>query len=386
MDGEVVDLVGNMPLVRAFSAHKREYARFDGTIGTEMTARRRSLLYLEKLRVIHAAITVLAVCGLLYWAIGMWEVGSATSGQVVLVCTLGITILAATRDLAVALVDATQHTARLSEALTTLLQPHTLRDHPEARPLERKGASIAYEHVAFAYPDGRQVFADFNLRITAGQRVGLVGRSGGGKSPLFTLLQRYYDLPGGTIRVDDQDITRVTQESLREAITVVPQDISLFHRSLRENIRYGRPDATDEQVWAAAQAARCTDFIEDLPQGFDTIVGDRGVKLSGGQRQRIAIARAILKDAPILLLDEATSALDSESEEAIREALGNLMQGRTVIAIAHRLSTLKDFDRIVVLADGGVLQDGSPENLTHLDGFYRDLIRREAVSFTREAA
>ncbi len=216
------------------------------------------------------------------------------------------------------------------------------------------------------------MFRDFSLEIPAGQRVGLVGRSGGGKSTLFTLLQRYYDPQSGQILIDGQDIGRVTQESLRDAITVVPQDISLFHRSLRENIRYGRPDATDEEVWAAADAARCTDFINDLPGGFDTIVGDRGVKLSGGQRQRIAVARAILKDSPILLLDEATSALDTESEEAIREALGNLMKGRTVIAIAHRLSTLKDFDRIVVLDGGAVLQDGSPERLTHLDGFYRD--------------
>ncbi len=166
----------------------------------------------------------------------------------------------------------------------------------------------------------------------------------------------------------------------------MPQDISLFHRSLRENIRYGRPEATDEEVWAAAEAARCTDFINDLPGGFDTIVGDRGVKLSGGQRQRIAVARAILKNSPILLLDEATSALDTESEEAIREALGNLMKGRTTIAIAHRLSTLKDFDRIVVLDGGQVIQDGSPDRLVHLDGFYRDLIQRETIKLSREAA
>ncbi|ACA20874.1 ABC transporter related [Methylobacterium sp. 4-46] len=386
VDGEMVDLVSNMPLVRAFSAFKREFVRFDGTIGTEMRARRRSLLYLEKLRIMHAVITVVAVLGLLYWAVRMWEVGSATAGQVVLVCTLGITILAATRDLAVALVDVTQHTARLSEALTTLLQPHDLRDHPEAKPLVGEGARLDFEHVGFSYPDGREVFSDFNLTIEPGQKVGLVGRSGGGKSTLFTLLQRFYDPQSGRILIDGQNIGRVTQESLREAITVVPQDISLFHRSLRENIRYGRPDATDEEVWAAAEAARCTDFISDLPQGFDTIVGDRGVKLSGGQRQRIAVARAILKDSPILLLDEATSALDTESEEAIREALHNLMQGRTVIAIAHRLSTLKDFDRIVVLDGGQVIQDGSPERLIHLDGFYRDLIQRETLKLSREAA
>ena len=386
VDGEMVDLVSNMPLVRAFSAYKREFARFDQTIGTEMKARRRSLLYLERLRIMHALITVAAVLGLLYWAIQMWQAGSATAGQVVLVCTLGITILAATRDLAVALVDVTQHTARLSEALRTLLQPHDLRDHPEAKPLVGEGARITFDKVAFNYPDGREVFSAFDLDIQPGQRVGLVGRSGGGTSTLFTLLQRFYDPQNGRILIDGQDIGRVTQESLREAITVVPQDISLFHRSLRENIRYGRPEATDEEVWAAAEAARCTDFINDLPGGFDTIVGDRGVKLSGGQRQRIAVARAILKNSPILLLDEATSALDTESEEAIREALGNLMKGRTTIAIAHRLSTLKDFDRIVVLDGGQVIQDGSPDRLVHLDGFYRDLIQRETIKLSREAA
>ena len=387
VDGEMVDLVGNMPLVRAFSAFNREFVRFDGTIGTEMRARRSSLLYLEKLRITHAILTVLSILGLLYWSIKMWEAGQATTGQVVLVCTLGIRILAATRDLAVALVDATQHTARLSEALHTLLQPHELVDHPEAETLVgQTGAEMHFDHVAFSYPDGRTVFSDFDLLIPPGQTVGLVGKSGGGKSTLFSLIQRFYEVQGGRILINGQDINRVTQESLREAITVVPQDVSMFHRSLRENIRYGRPDATDEEVWKAAEAAHCTDFIQALPEGFDTIVGDRGVKLSGGQRQRIAIARAILKDSPILLLDEATSALDAESEEAIRAALANLMKGRTVIAIAHRLSTLKDFDRIVVLEGGKIVEDGSPEKLTHLDGFYRELMKKESMSMALAAA
>ena len=381
VDGEMVDLVGNMNLVRAFSAFAREYKRFEGTIGTEMSSRRSSLIYLEKLRITHALLTVVTILGLLYASIKMWEAGQATTGQVVLVCTLGIRILAATRDLAVALVDATQHTARLSEALHTLLQPHDLVDHPEAVPLKGEtGAEMNFDHVAFKYPDGRTVFSDFNLTIPPGQSVGLVGRSGGGKSTLFSLIQRFYEVQGGKILINGNDITLVTQESLREAITVVPQDVSMFHRTLLENIRYGRPEATDEQVRAAAKAAHCIDFIEDLPEGFDTMVGDRGVKLSGGQRQRIAIARDILKDSPILLLDEATSALDSESEEAIRAALTNLMKGRTVIAIAHRLSTLKDFDRIVVLEDGRIGQDGSPEMLSHRDGFYRELLKKESMS------
>src|SRR5205085_9106284 len=192
--------------------------------------------------------------------------------------------------------------------------------------------------------------------------------SGGGKSTLFALMQRFYDVQYGRILIDGQDIARVTQESLRAAIAVVPQDVSLFHRSIMENIRYGRPDASNAEVFAAAGAARCDDFISLLPQGMATIVGDRGTKLSGGQRQRIAIARAFLKDAPLLLLDEATSALDSESEDAIRDALARLMRGRTVIAIAHRLSTVRNFDRIVVLQEGRVVEDGRPDELMRRGG------------------
>src|SRR6202007_520082 len=201
---------------------------------------------------------------------------------------------------------------------------------------------VKVEHVTFRYGDGEQIFEDFSLSFRPGERVGLVGHSGGGKSTLFALLQRFYDVQSGRILIDGQDITRVTQESLREAIGVVPQDISMFHRSVMENIRYGRPEAADDEVLEAAFAARC-DFIEELPTGMRTIVGERGVKLSGGQRQRIAIARAFLKDAPLLLLDEATSALDTESEEAIREALAKLMRGRTVITVSHRLSTVRNF-------------------------------------------
>jgi ATP-binding cassette subfamily B protein len=191
------------------------------------------------------------------------------------------------------------------------------------------------------------------------------------------LLQRFYDVQSGRILINGEDIRRVTQDSLRDAIALVPQDVSMFHRSILENVRYGRPDASNEEVMEAMFAARCASFIEALPHGVHTIMGERGVKLSPGQRQRIAIARAFLKDAPILLLDEATSALDSESEEAIREALDRLMSGRTVIAIAHRLSTLRSFDRIVVLQGGRVVEDGSPGGLVRSEGIYRDLVRRE---------
>ena len=385
VDGEMVDVINNMPLVRAFCGLSIEHDRFDATVNRELTARGRSLRYLEKLRITHAAITVAMTIALLAWVVVLWQGGSATTGDVVLVCTLGLSILSATRDLAVALVDVTQHFARLTEAVATLLLPHELRDHPEAEPLIKSGAAITFNNISFRYPGGLQVFDKFNLRLQPGQRVGLVGHSGGGKSTLFVLLQRFYDVQFGSVTIDGQDIARVTQQSLRQAISVVPQDISLFHRSIMENIRYGRPNATDDEVLRAAIAARC-DFVETLPEGLATMVGDRGVKLSGGQRQRIAIARAFLKDAPILLLDEATAALDSESEEAIREALGRLMRGRTVIAIAHRLATLRNFDRVVVLQSGRIVEDGPPDRLMQGGGPYRELITREMRRLATRAA
>jgi ATP-binding cassette subfamily B protein len=382
----MVDVVGNMPLVWSFCGIGREHRRLDATIDREMAARRRSLLYLEKLRLFHAAVTVFLIIALLAWAIALWQKGAATAGDVVLVCTLGLSILHATRDLAVALVDVTQHLARLSEALATLLVPHRLRDHPQATSLVRSGTTVAFENIDFAYPDGRRVFTNFSLRIEPGQRVGLVGQSGCGKSTLFVLLQRFYDVQGGRILLGGQDIARVTQESLRAAIAFVPQDISLFHRSIMENIRYGRPDASDADVHAAIVAANCDAFIKNLPEGAATIVGDRGVKLSPGQRQRIGIARAFLKDAPILLLDEATSALDSESEEAVREALDRLMGGRTVIAIAHRLSSLRNFDRIVVLQAGQVCEDGPPQVLVQSKGVYCNLVQQEVARLAKQVA
>jgi ATP-binding cassette subfamily B protein len=385
VDGEMVDVIGNLPMVRAFCGIRREHSRFDQAVDREMSSRRRSLFYLEKLRLTHALITITLTICLLAWAIVLWQRGAATAGEVVLVCTLGMSVLHATRDLAVALVDVTQHFARLSEALLTLLLPHELRDHPEAVPLQRRGARVMFQDVTFAYREGHPVFENFSLDLEPDQRVGLVGPSGGGKSTLFTLLQRFYDVQEGRILIDGQDISMVTQDSLRAAISVVPQDTSLFHRSVMENIRYGRPDATDEEVLQAAVAARC-EFIEALPEGFATKVGDRGLRLSGGQRQRIAIARGFLKKAPILLLDEATSALDSESEEAIREALDRLMRGRTVLAIAHRLSTLRSFDRIVVLQAGRIVQDGPPDALIRREGIYRELVMREMSRLGKQAA
>jgi ATP-binding cassette, subfamily B, bacterial len=385
VEGELVDVIVNLPLVRTFAGIGREHVRFDETVGREMTARRASLLYLEKLRLLHAGVTIVLTVALLAWAIVLWQRGAASGGDVILVCTLGFTILHSTRDLAVALVEVTQHMARLSEAISTLLQPHTLKDHPEAEPLAGSRYGVAFENVSFAYPGGGPVLKHFSLRFGAGQRTGLVGPSGAGKSTLLGLIQRSHNVDQGRILIDGQDVSRTTQESIRQAISFVSQDIAMLHRSVLENIRYGKPDASDAEVAKAVEAARCRDFIEAMPQGFATIVGDHGARLSGGQRQRIAIARALLKDSPILLLDEATSSLDSESEEEIRKALDRLMEGRTVIAIAHRLSTLRSFDRIVVLHQGRVAQDGSPDELLRRDGPYRRLVEHEMARLAQAA-
>jgi ATP-binding cassette subfamily B protein len=384
VDGELVDIISNMAVVRAFGATFREHRRINATVGAEMTARRHSLLYLEKLRLVHAVLTAVVTAGLLAWGVIMWQQGRATPGDMVLICSLGFTILHGTRDLAVALVDLTQQVARLDEALSSLLVEHDMPDIKDAPALRPGPGRVVFEAVRFAYPGRPPILRGLNLVIEPGQRVGLVGASGAGKSTVLALLQRFYDIQGGHVLVDGQDIARITQESLRHMIAVVPQDISLFHRSVMENIRYARPEASEAEVLAAASVARCRDFIEALPEKFDTAVGNRGVMLSGGQRQRLAIARALLKDAPILLLDEATSALDSESEHAIQTALDRLMEGRTVIAIAHRLSTLRNFDRIVVMDAGRVVEDGPPDVLANRPGPYRELLLQQQTPMDEE--
>ncbi|WP_338663554.1 ABC transporter ATP-binding protein [Pararoseomonas sp. SCSIO 73927] len=381
VDGELVDVVQNIGLVRAFGATIRERQRFGTTVGQEVASRKRSLRYLEKLRLAHAVATVALTVGLLCWALLLWQAGRATTGDVVMACGLGFVILHGTRDLAVALVELTQHVARLSEAVKALLVPHALADREDAAPIRPRGGAVAFQDVSFAYPGTGHVLRHFDLSIAAGERVGLVGRSGSGKSTALALLQRLGAPGSGRILIDGQDIAGATQASLAAALAVVPQDVSLFQRSVLENIRYGRPDATDAEVMRAAEAAHCREFIEALPQGFRTEVGQRGARLSGGQRQRLAIARALLKDAPILLLDEATSALDTESEEAVQAALERLMRGRTVIAVAHRLSTLRGFDRIVVVGEGQVREQGSPAELAARPGPWRALLEvPEAVA------
>jgi ATP-binding cassette subfamily B protein len=377
VDGELVDVIGNMNLVRASCALPFEHRRLDATLRSEVSARTRSLLFLEKLRLLHSIATALFSAGLLGWTLWLWTQDRATTGDVVLIGSLGFAILHGTRDLAVALVDLTQHLARLGEATRTLLVPHEIVERGNTQPLQIEQATVDFDKVSFSYSGRRPVLKELDLHIRAGERVGLVGPSGAGKSTLLALLQRFYEPQSGRVRISGQDISRVTLDSLQAAISIVPQDASLFHRSLLDNIRYGVPDATEADVRRACEDAHCMDFLAALPGGLNTIAGDRGTKLSGGQRQRIAIARAILKDSPILLLDEATSALDTASELAIQSALERLMQNRTVIAIAHRLSTLETFDRIVVINRGHVAQDGSPAALAVVPGIYQDTLARQ---------
>jgi ATP-binding cassette subfamily B protein len=378
--GDLTDVVSNIGLVRAFGAARRERDRLSEKIRREMSAQRESLRSLERLRLFHAASVFTVTAGVLTWAVMLWRAGSITIGDVVLTTTLGFTVLHASRDFATALVDVVQHFAKLGEAVQVLALPHEMADAPDAKPLINLGGSVEFTNVAFTYPNGEKVLQGFNLSIAPGQKVGLVGRSGAGKSTILALLQRLYDPDSGHVLIDGQDIAKVTQDSLRHSIAVVQQEISLFHRSVLENLRYGKPEATDEEVYRAAEAAHCSEFINRLPEGFETMVGERGVKLSGGQRQRLAIARAFLRDAPIILLDEATSALDTESEQSIQEALMRLVKGRTVIAIAHRLSTLDSFDRIVVLDRGCIVEDGASIDLLERNGTYSRMYSRQLAA------
>ncbi|MCI2086029.1 MAG: ABC transporter ATP-binding protein/permease [Olsenella sp.] len=271
-----------------------------------------------------------------------------------------------------------------AEMTRVLDEPTLVADDEDAKPLEVTEGRIDFENLRFRYPDAPKddyVFEDLNLHIPAGQRVGLVGRSGSGKTTLTKLLLRLDDVQEGRVLVDGQDVSHCTQQSLRRQVAYVPQEALLFHRSIRENIAYGKPDATEEEIRRAAEEANALEFIERLPDGFDTMVGERGVKLSGGQRQRVAIARAILVDAPILVLDEATSALDSESEALVQGALENLMRGRTSIVVAHRLSTVASLDRIVVLANGEVVEDGTHHELVERGGEYASLWNRQTGGF-----
>ena len=366
--GDIADVISNNALMRTFNGRRRESLRLRLRLQSEMKAHQRSWLYLEVMRLMHDILLWVTTAGILIVALRDWRLGSITTGDVVIVITLSFRILNASREFALSSLGLGQKLGAIEQAVAVLTPPPDLTDKDGAYPLELHAGEIAMRDVSFSH-DGREpVFRDFFLHIPAGQRLGIVGPSGAGKSTLLRLLQRHDDPEAGEILIDGQPIGEVTQYSLTEALAVVSQDTAMFHRSVIDNIRYGRPEASRAEVMMAAKAAQCDEFIRALPDQYETLVGERGASLSGGQRQRIAIARAILKDAPIILLDEATSALDGQSEIAVQKALVTLTEGRTVIAVAHRLSTVMSFDRIIVLEDGMIVEDGAPAELRRGDG------------------
>ncbi len=324
----------------------------------------------------------------LVMAVGYWLKGTLTLGDFVLLRSYLYQLTDNVRQVGQDIRRIYEAMADANEMTEILLTPHEIVDGAPAALLTVSRGAVEFRDVHFAYvPSGNAVLPDFNLTIAAGERVGIVGPSGGGKSTILKLLVRLYDIQRGSILIDGQDIANVSQSSLHENIAFVPQDPILFHRSLMENIRYSRPGASDRDVLRAAQQAHCHEFISGFPEGYETLVGERGVKLSGGERQRVAIARAILMDAPILILDEATSSLDSESERYIQDSLASLVMGRTVIAVAHRLSTIRKMDRIIVVKDGRIVEEGSHDLLVEIEnGLYQELWSLQSTDLLRATA
>lgn len=382
LSGKIVDCLANNTNIRLFARNRFEHYYLSLFQRNELEKHWRSLWYIEKMKVALGIASFLGAGIALNWyMLYSWQQGHLSAGEVVFIfnTTWNITMMAWLAGLELPLLFKEIGICR--QALTIIQDPHDIIDTQEAKPLKVSRGEIVFDHVTFRYLKHQKLFEHKTITIKAGQKVGLVGFSGSGKSTFVHLILRYYDVQGGRILIDDQDIAKVTQESLREQISMIPQDPTLFHRSLMENIRYGRLDATDEEVIEASKKAHCHEFIMKMPEKYHSPAGERGVKISGGQRQRIAIARAILKNAPIIILDEATSALDSVTEREIQEGLEHLMQGHTTLVIAHRLSTLSGMDRILVFKEGKVIEDGSHEELIRAQGHYAHMWDMQAGGF-----
>lgn len=385
INGALADTITNNQAVKTFGNERYEKSTIDELGGEYQKIYRKDFRWMSaegSARLLVSVITqILAVLILVHLvSAGSVEIGIAVFTVVYLQRVA--TQLFSLGDMINGYDKILLHAAPMTEIL---IKDPAISDKKRAKKLEVKKGSINFKNVSYHYPDTELLALDsVDISIKAGQKVGLVGKSGAGKTTITRILLRLDDISSGAIEIDGQDISKVTQESLRRNIAYVPQEPLLFHRSLRENISYGRLEATDEEILSAAKRAHAMEFIEDLPEGLDTIVGERGVKLSGGQRQRIAIARAILKDAPILILDEATSALDSESERLIQNALSSLMKGRTSIVIAHRLSTIAKLDRIIVLEKGKIIEDGSHSKLISQKGIYAKLWTHQSDGFIDE--
>jgi ATP-binding cassette, subfamily B, multidrug efflux pump len=386
LTGRIVDSYTNILTVKLFARAREEdqYVRdaVDHHVDLFTASQRLLTVFGATLDMLNA----LLIAGSGALALLLWRFGKIEVGAIAMVLPLTLQLTNMSRQIAMRITEIFEDVGIVQEGMLSIAQPLQLPDPAHAKPLTVRTGRIEFKNVDFGYGRETGVLKNFDLTIEAGEKVGLVGRSGAGKSTVVNLLLRFFDLESGAILIDGEDISNLTQESLRTQISVVTQDTSLLHRSIRANIRYGRPEASEAEIERAAQLAHAHEFIPELVdwhgrRGYDAHVGERGIKLSGGQRQRIAIARVILKDAPILVFDEATSALDSEVESAIQSSLGTLMQGKTAIAIAHRLSTIAQMDRLVVLDHGRIIEQGSHRELIAQNGHYAALWRRQAGGF-----
>lgn len=382
--GRMVDSVSNIINVRLFVRHGDENQYIYQSIKSAVQNDRAMQAKIIKMRLFWDISIIVLISLNIFILLHMYSKNFVSIGDFTFVISLSISILWNLWFIAGQFVSFSEQIGICKQALSIVSLPHEITDAIDARPLIISSGSIKFHNVTFHYDEGARLFRNKNIVIEAGQKVGLVGFSGGGKSTFVNLILRLFEVESGEITIDDQNINQVTQESLREQIALIPQDITLFHRSLMENIRFGNIHATDDEVFEIAKMTHCHEFITQLAQGYDSMVGERGIKLSTGQRQRIAIARAMLKNAPILILDEATSALDSITEKYIQDALHLLMQGKTTIVIAHRLSTLSKMDRILVFDKGEIIEDGAHEALISKGGHYARMWQMQAGGFLPE--
>ncbi|MBD3360193.1 ATP-binding cassette domain-containing protein [Candidatus Peregrinibacteria bacterium] len=382
LKGKMVDTISNIGAVHAHAYHRYERDFVGRFIEKYQRKHLKSWMASEWILFINGALLSVFVFGMIFITVFLMKNLQASLGSLVLIITMTVGLTRSLFFIGAKMTNTIDDYSQIDEGLHELIVPYEITDKPEAKELEKAKGNITFEHVYFSF-DNLTVFDDFCLNIKAGQKVGIVGVSGAGKTTLANLLMRNHDVDRGKIKIDGNDIRDLTRKSLRKEIAFVPQDVTLFHRTIFENIRYGDLNATEDKIIEAAKKAQAHEFIKYFPEGYETYVGERGVKLSGGQRQRIAIARAFLKSAPILLLDEATSSLDSESELHVQAALAQLIQSKTVIAIAHRLSTLRVMDRIVVLEQGKIIEDGDHESLLRKNGTYADLWNHQIKGFIK---
>jgi ATP-binding cassette subfamily B protein len=386
VNGKIVDAVTNILNAKLFARLDFEREFLDVFLEKEVATGRRTFWYMERIRWFQFTAAAILKIGTIYYALTLWDSGLISVGEFTMSMGLALLIISDARNLTRRFLELFEYVGNIANGVETIVQTHEIVDAPNALPLKVSHGRIEFKNVCFAYNANKPVFDGLNVVIESGQRVGLVGFSGSGKSTFVSLILRNFEPQSGQILIDGTDIQQVLIDSLHEQVSLIPQDPSLFHRSLKENIGYGRLNADDDAIAEAAHLAHADEFIQFMPEGYAALVGERGVKLSGGQRQRIAIARVMLKDAPILLLDEATSSLDSVTEKAIQENLDRVMGRKTVIAIAHRLSTIAHLDRILVFDQGRIVEDGGHEQLLALQGFYHRLWTMQAGGFLPEEA